>query len=235
MKTLIHFFVVLKRMPVVIVASAWFAGHHPMPASEWIPIDFDTVGNWYAGSGLITSYQTDHRYIESGWEFTGGPAVRQTTSETNGAPGAFGSYGWRLRETAGTVWGGTWQDGFVGKIRFDVRAWNETADIDWIIRTSSDGGLTFSDVFAINRTLLSGVEWTTVEVNIFATAYGDMPETWLVFELARVSGERILIDNFAFSQVPEPKSIALLLGTIALGCAVRRRVQRSASCRSWHG
>lgn len=197
-------------------------------STDWTVIDFDTAANWTAGSGVVTSYQTDHQFNEAGWTFSGGPAMRQTTTETNGSPGAFGSYGWRLRDAPGTAWGGTFSDGPINQIRFDLRAWNETTDIEWIIRTSTDGGESFSNALLINRSLLTSTEWSTVAVSLSATAYIDQPDTWILFEVSRLSGERLMIDNFAFTAVPEPKTTAAIIGAFTLFIVLRARQQRGS-------
>ncbi len=198
-------------------------------STDWTVIDFDTAANWTAGSGVVTSYQTDHQFNEAGWTFSGGPAMRQTTTETNGSPGAFGSYGWRLRDAPDTVWGGTFSDGQLCQIRFDLRAWNETADIEWIIRTSTDGGETFSNALLVNRSLLTATEWITVDINLASTAYLEQPDTWILFQVARLSGERLMIDNFAFTSVPEPTTAAAIIGTFTLLIVLRARRQRGST------
>lgn len=91
-----------------------------------IAIDFDESTKWTNGSGGITSYQTDHTYVDQGFTFTGGPALRNGTSNQDGFASALGTCSWRLRDSGAVVWTATYTNvtsplSIVESFGFDVR------------------------------------------------------------------------------------------------------------------
>jgi hypothetical protein len=163
-------------------------------------IDFDNAGNWTAGSGGITSYQTDHEYQDLNWVFTGGPALRQGTANQDGFPGALGTYSWRLRD-APCTWTGTFNNSAdIASFGFDVRRWDGSPNPDWDIEYSTNGGGAWTNVGNINNTFLSNSsDWTSFSYtlpSITSVASGDF-----VVRIQRNGGERIMIDNFTWTQV----------------------------------
>ncbi|MCB0811437.1 MAG: hypothetical protein KDB96_19330, partial [Flavobacteriales bacterium] len=89
-------------------------------------INFDDDLLWTAGSASITSYASDHTYVASDWSFTGGPALRQTTSAQDGFPGAFGTYSWRLQNVTTVDWRATYTGSeVIDAFGFSVRRWDD--------------------------------------------------------------------------------------------------------------
>ena len=162
-------------------------------------IDFDDNSKWTAGSGGIGSFQTDHTYEDLGWFFTGGDALRQTTSDQDGFPGALGTYSWRLRDGAGTDWRARYDSrGIIEAIGFDVRRWDDSPNPNWSVEYSTNGGENFSaTIVTINNDFLdNSSDWKTV-YHIFPEPL-QVNEGEFVLRFLRNSGERIMVDNFAY-------------------------------------
>lgn len=162
-------------------------------------IDFDDAGNWTVGSGGITSYQTDHEYNDQNWLFTGGPALRNGTGAQDGFPGALGTYSWRLRNAPAT-WSGTYNDaGDIVSFGFDVRRWDGSPNPNWDIAYSINGGGTWTNVGTINNAFLSNSsDWISFSYtlpSVTSVTIGDF-----VVQLSRNGGERIMIDNFTWTE-----------------------------------
>jgi hypothetical protein len=162
-------------------------------------IDFDNDVNWTAGSGGITSYQTDHEYNDQNWLFTGGPALRQLTTAQDGFPGALGTYSWRLRDSPAT-WNGTYNNAAdIVSFGFDVRRWDGSPNPDWDIEYSTNGGGTWTNVGNINNTFLSNSsDWISFSYtlpSVTSVTTGDF-----VVQVSRNGGERIMIDNFTWTE-----------------------------------
>lgn len=193
-------------------------------AHGWTVITFDDPDLWTAGSGALSSYQDDHLYAESGWVFSGGPALRQTTSQAGGGAGAQGVYAWRLRDEAGTVWRAEWNgEASLASVRFDVRSWNDEDSFVWVVRTYLGGVGQAAGEWLIDRERLgAGVEWHTMEIAVDGVTGAD----GLLIEFERLSGERLLVDNFAFVAVPEAAHLALLFGSCVLLISIVRRRKR---------
>ncbi len=169
---------------------------------ELIPsaiIDFDDDNKWTAGSGPLTSYQTDHLYEDWNWLFTGGPALRQGTSIVDGYPGALGMYSWRLRDESGTQWTATYcSRGTIISFGFKVRRWRESPNPDWSVKYSTDGGASYSEsLITINNDFLNNSsDWSTFVYILPEPLIVDCEE--FVVKVSRNGGERIMIDDFAF-------------------------------------
>ena len=162
-------------------------------------IDFDDNSNWTAGSGGIISYQTDHAYEDQGWLFTGGQALRETTSDQDGFPAALGTYSWRLRDEAGTDWRARYDSrGIIEAIGFDIRRWDDSPNPNWSVEYSTNGGSTFlSAIITINNDFLdNSSDWKTV-YHIFPEPL-QVNEGEFVLRFLRIGGERIMVDNFSF-------------------------------------
>jgi hypothetical protein len=168
--------------------------------TQTFTIDFDNNTNWTAGSGSISSYQTDHEYQDLNWVFTGGEALRQTTSAQDGFPGALDVYSWRLRNASGTSWTGTFNSAadIVG-FGFDVRRWDASPNANYDIEYSVNGGGTWTNVGNINNTFLSNSsDWSNFSYtlpSVTTVASGDF-----VVRIQRNGGERIMIDDFTWTE-----------------------------------
>jgi len=158
-------------------------------------IDFDDNSKWTAGSGSITSYASDHTYVDGLFSATGGPALRNTSSAQDGFPGALGTYAWRLRNVADVVWTITISAGGVADFSMDIRRWDGSPSPDYDLDYSIDGGTTWVNVTTIdNAALNNSSDWTT-----FDGVIGSDADNIKIRIMANSAGERIHIDNFSWS------------------------------------
>lgn len=196
------------------------------PATAAIVIDFDNAANWTAGSGGVGSYQSDHVYADQGMVFTGGPALRNGVTAQDGFAGALGTYSWRLQNNTSVSWTGTLADASTtptfDTFSFAARRWDNNPSTDFDIAYSINGGVDFTSVGTINSTTLDdSSDWKTFSFNIGTTTVGNGD---FVFRLAaNGTTERLMIDNFSLTSVPEPNSFALLGVISAAGMVARRR------------
>lgn len=198
-------------------------------AQGQVVIDFDTATNWTAGSDSLTSYGIDHTYVESNWLFTGGPALRQTTATQDGFAGALGTYAWRLQDTSGTAWTATYTSALAAGesfsfFGFDARRWDNSPNPNWIVEYSFDGGSTFTTASSIsplnNSAFGDSSNWSTFGQAISSPVA--LAANQFIVQISRSGGERVMIDNFSFTVVPEPTS-AILLGGAGLMLWLLRR------------
>ncbi len=174
--------------------------HGAVLTADAITINFDSnVPIWQAGSGLLTSYRTDHQYNQLSWNFTGGPALRNGTTAVDGFPGALGSYSWELQAGGAPDWRATFtQGGTVTSFGFKVRRWDDSPDPNYAVQFSTDGGATWSAVLAtINNALLAaGSQWRVFN-HILSPAV-DFDPGDLIIRVLSSGGERIMIDDFHY-------------------------------------
>lgn len=195
-----------------------------------IVVDFDDAGKWTAGSGGITSYQTNHVYSDQGLVFTGGPALRNGNAVQDGFAGALGTFSWRLRDAATVSFTATYADtsvagGQVSGFGFDVRRWDGAPSPAYSIAYSTNGGADFTLVDTIDNDFLGNTSnWFSFS-HSFSTV--NVADGDFIVRLSATGGERIMFDNFslAVTAVPEPTSLAVL-GIAAGVVAVRRRMRR---------
>lgn len=157
-------------------------------------INFDDATKWTQGSTGLTSYASDHTYIDGVFSATGGPALRNTTVNQDGYPGAIGTYAWRL--TNGSAdWRITIASGGVSTFSIDIRRWDATPSPAYDLEYSTDGGTTWSFVSAINNTTLDNVSnWKTFNGTI------NSANTNILIRLkATGTTERIHVDNFVWT------------------------------------
>jgi hypothetical protein len=202
-----------------------------------LEVSFDTVSAWTAGSGGINSYQTDHVHAEAGLRFTGGPAMRQTSSIVNGTPGALGTHAWRLRDDPSVNWTATYTDAlaagdFISEFGFETRSWAAANGADFTVSYSFDGGLTHLPAGTLDDAFLgNSTDWTSFRFSIggAATHAGLAADNFVVTVAANGNTERIMIDNFSLTidsglaPIPEPSAFGLLLGLGLLAGLITRR------------
>jgi hypothetical protein len=97
-------------------------------------IDFDNDTQWTEGSGSLSSNQTNHSYSDQNWQFTGGPALRNTNTVQDGFPLALGMYSWRLADATDMTWTATYQgDEVITSFGFDIRRWSQSPEVNYSI------------------------------------------------------------------------------------------------------
>jgi len=165
-----------------------------------VVINFDDASKWTAGSGAINSYQTDHFYIDGVFSSTGGPAMRNGTTDQDGFPGALGTYSWRLKNEA-INWIMTIASGGVGDFSIDLRRWDNSPSPDYSLDYSIDNGSNWISVTNIdNAALDNSSDWKT-----FTGTINSAVSNILIRLFSSGTTERIMVDNFSwtpYSSVP---------------------------------
>ncbi|MBL8890192.1 MAG: PEP-CTERM sorting domain-containing protein [Planctomycetaceae bacterium] len=212
-------FVVLKVLALLMVVGVSGKSHGGL-----VSINFDTDANW-TGSGALTSYSSGHVYSESGFVFTGGPALRQTTNTQDGVVSALGTYGWRLQDNPAT-WTTTYQTvssdkSVIQSFQFDVRRWDSSPSPSWAVSYSINSGTSWLSAWTVdNTTLGNSSNWRTFSFTLPSPVTVSNGQFRIRF--VRSSGERLMVDNFSLSAVPEPSAL-LLVGSIFGASFLRRR------------
>jgi hypothetical protein len=186
-----------------------------------IIINFDTDVNWTAGSAALSSYASNHTYIENNWTFTGGDALRNGTTAQDGFAGALGTYSWRLRDAAVT-WTATYtaalnaNQNFTG-FGFDARRWDGIPTPAYTVSYSVDGGTNWITASSIgssgvldNAAFGNSSAWSTFSQLISSPS--GLAANQLVVRLAATTGERIMVDNFTYQISNEP-TVSTFTGT----------------------
>ncbi len=206
-KTALNSAATLLKTALILLLSATFAS--PGSAQTNL-INFDVAGNWTAGSGAINSYQTDHVYADANMTFTGGPALRETSSSQDGFSGALGTYAWRLQDNSSVVWTATYNPAlganeFFSEFGFAARRWDGSPSPDFLVEYSFNGGSSYTVATSIgnngvidNSALGNTSDWSTftqVVNSPNALAAGD----FIVRISAQGSTERLMIDDFFYT------------------------------------
>ncbi len=224
----------------VLIFIAALTVQHSVQAQTTI-INFDNNANWTAGSGALNSYQNNHTYVQDGWLFTGGNALRDTTGLQDGFDRVIGTYSWRLRDSNAVTWTATYtlaldSTNFFSSFGFDARRWDGTPNPSYFVEYSFDGGATFSTATLGSAGVLNNAafdnssDWKNFMENIISPT-GLAANQFVVKFQSTNNTERIMIDNFQFtiSAIPEPSTYAMILiGAICAGLAIRRmKLQKS--------
>jgi len=158
-------------------------------------INFDTAGNWTAGSASITSYAVNHTYTDGVFSATGGQALRNGTTAQDGFPGALGTYSWRLRDNASVEWTVTIASGGVSTFSMDIRRWDFNPSPNLSLDYSLDGGSNWTNVSTIdNNSLDNSSAWK----NFGGTINSGVNDIKIRLK-AQGTTERIMVDNFVWS------------------------------------
>ncbi len=164
-------------------------------------VDFDTDGNWTAGSGALNSYQSDHVYSTtvSGFNvtFSGGEALREIAGTQDGFSKTFGDYSWRLRNVNNVDWRVTIEATSIDGFSFQVRRWDASPSPAFDVSYSINGGTDFSSsIGTIDNTFLgNSSDWSTFT---YASAINSSGTNIIIKIAATGTTERIFIDNFTF-------------------------------------
>jgi uncharacterized repeat protein (TIGR02543 family) len=162
-------------------------------------VNFDDAGNWTING---TGYQSGHVYAESGWSFTGGPALRETSGSQDGFPRVFDTYAWRLENNSSVAWTATWTTaGTIKSFGFDVRRWDDSPSPNFRVEYSVNGGSSYTSTgITINNAYLSNSsDWTSLSFNLPSSA-AVSANGFVVRVRALGTTERIMIDNFTWSE-----------------------------------
>ncbi|PKO97745.1 MAG: hypothetical protein CVU14_09700, partial [Bacteroidetes bacterium HGW-Bacteroidetes-9] len=189
---MIHKLHTMKKLSALIALLAMLLS----PGLGWgqTTINFDDVSKWTAGSTSITSYATNHTYVDGVFSATGGPALRNTTLAQDGFPGALGVYSWRLTNAA-CNWVMTIASGGVSTFSVAIRRWDNSPSPAYTLDYSTNGGANWTNVALINNTTLNNSsDWTTFNGTINSS------NTNILIRLNSTgTTERIMVDNFVWT------------------------------------
>lgn len=175
---------------------------------------FDVDGNW-TSDGAMTSY-TPKAYTNSGGGtigvFSSDDSVRETAATQSGA------YAWRLDDDP-DYWRYQVNEGVVS---FSVYTadWDVSDNNSFQIRYSTDSGATYTPLLTTNASYYTAdkvyKQFVSGDINIAPDAGKE-----IYIEVANNQGdiERILIDTFSVTTIPEP----MLLGILPLAFLLFRR------------
>ncbi len=157
-------------------------------------IDFDTLSNWIPGSGGLSSYQSDHSYVDGVFSATCSDGLQNNNNLQDGFPAALGTYAWRLRNTSTDVWTANIASGGVSTFSVKVRRWDGNPDPTSTLDYSIDGGTTWIYVDTINNAALNNLsDYVTFNGSINSAA------TNIKIRIQKISGERLMIDDFTWT------------------------------------
>jgi hypothetical protein len=228
------------RLETLLAIVYWLMTPHIGSAAVTTVVNFDTAGNWTAGSASITSYASNHQYVESNLTFTGGPALRQTAGAQDGFPGAFGIYAWRFGNDSTSSWTATYTAALApsesfGGFAFSARRWDGTPSPSFLVEYTVDGGQNWSTASAIgsngllnNAAYGDSSNWSNFSQSIISPV-GLSANQFSVRISATGTTERMMVDDFSLTVIPEPSTYAVVLAMVAGGFLLLRRSARSRS------
>ncbi len=168
-------------------------------------INFDDPTKWTQGSGGLTSYQTNHQYVDGLFSATGGPALRENQTPQDSYPGYLGTYAWRLRDNSNVDWRITISSGGVGGFSVKIRRWDNDPSPNYNLEYSLDSGTNWIFVALIDNTSLgSSSNWTTFSGQIESSV-----NNVLIRFKANGNTERIMVDDFTWTSysAPDPEMV----------------------------
>lgn len=184
------------QLPVKLASFLILIALLAAPGVGWgqTTINFDDAAKWTAGSVALTSYASDHTYVDGVFSATGGPALRNTTAAQDGFAGAFGTYSWRLTNAA-CNWVTTIASGGVSTFSVAIRRWDASPSPAYTLDYSVNGGANWVNVALVNNTTLNNSsDWTTFN----GTINSSNPNI-LIRLNSTGSTERIMVDNFVWT------------------------------------
>ena len=167
-----------------------------IPGLGWgqTTINFDDAAKWTAGSTALTSYATNHTYVDGVFSATGGPALRNAIAAQDGFAGALGTYSWRLTNAA-CNWVMTIASGGVSTFSVAIRRWDNNPSPAYTLDYSINGGSNWTNVALINNaTLNNSSDWMTFNGTINSSNLNI-----LVRLNSAGTTERIMVDNFVWT------------------------------------
>lgn len=153
-------------------------------------IDFDDDTKW---TGPASGYGV-REYTDGIFHAISNNAFLQTTASQDGFPGANGTYAWRLRDATDSYWTATVASGGVSDFNVNVRRWDNNPEAIYTLEYSIDEGANWVLVENINATTLND---QSDFVNFSGTI--NSAATNIAVRVSRVSGERVMIDDFQWT------------------------------------
>lgn len=174
-------------------------------------INFDDDTKWTAGSLALTSYASDHTYIDGVFSSTANTGLRNGNAVQGGAAGALGTYSWRLNQSPnGVDWLATIASGGVSTFSVKVRRWDGSPDPIHTLDYSIDAGATWVTVANIDNTNLNNADdFVTFGGTINST------NTNILIRIHKISGERVMIDDFEWTDYSGSAGCNLSAGGLA--------------------
>ncbi|MBN2006208.1 MAG: Ig-like domain-containing protein, partial [Anaerolineae bacterium] len=164
--------------------------------------DFDIADYWTC-DGSCTSYST-HTYVNTSHpevQFSGEVALRETigTQDSYDRTHNNSPYAWRLRNAAGSLWQAKITTGGVGTFSVWVRRWLN--NLSYVAEYSTNNGSSWITVQIIDDIWLESSDWKQVNGTINASN-GDGDTDDIIIRIRRVSGERLMVDDFEITDYP---------------------------------
>ncbi|MDX2197159.1 MAG: T9SS type A sorting domain-containing protein [Cytophagales bacterium] len=161
--------------------------------------NFDTPGNWTGGT--MGSYTTDKGYWQSGQPVVfscSNGALRQNSATQDGFPATRSSstHSWRLEDSGTGSWRALITTGGVGTFSLYVRRWDNSPNPSYICEYSINNGSSYTSVQTIDNTWLGSSDWKQVSGVINTNNTSGLSSDDIIIRIRRVSGERLMIDDF---------------------------------------
>lgn len=185
---------------LVFLLSASFLAN--VVQAQTTTINFDNAANWTAGSGGLTSYQTNHTYTQGVFSATGGPALRESASTQDGFPATFGTYAWRINQVTTADWRINIASGGISTFSIAIRRWDGSPSPNFALEYSVNGGTLWSNVATINNTTLNNSSQYTTYSGTINSAVNNI----LIRLRALGTTERIMVDDFIWTAYSEPSN-----------------------------
>lgn len=184
----------LKR-GVILLCSTLFV-QQAIQAQTTYTQGFDNAANW--GGGAAGTYTVDKTYAEPGQPVVFAStieAVRETPATAGGTYGG-SAYAWRLRNSGPLgSWTATVANGGIGTFSVWVRPWNTSA-LSYECEYSIDNGGSWTSVQSIDQTFFGGSTAYRQISGTINTANGAGAADDIIIRIRRVSGERLMVDQF---------------------------------------
>ncbi|HBJ37219.1 MAG TPA: hypothetical protein DDZ51_21180 [Planctomycetaceae bacterium] len=211
----------------------------PVAFAGMITVDFDNPSNWTAGSSVISSYALNHQYVDQGFTFTGGAALRNTTTLQDTVAGALGTHSWRLRDAVGVSWTATYTTidpnvNQIARLSFDARRWDSSPSPNFVVEYTDDSGDSFNPLITLNNAAFDNSSaWKTFSFDFVTPVLRS--DQFAVRFVSAGTTERIMIDNFSVTAVPEPASFVMVALAGIGGFAAKRSKKNRLKSVALHG